>query len=34
LLHLLGMDHLDSVEAQTMERREQQLLARYWRPAS
>ncbi len=33
LLHLLGMDHVEKAEAETMERREQQLLARYWRPA-
>jgi probable rRNA maturation factor len=33
LLHLLGMDHLGSAEAETMERRERELLGRYWRPA-
>jgi len=33
LLHLLGMDHLESTEAETMERREQELLARFWRRA-
>jgi len=32
LLHLLGMDHADSDEAERMERREQQLLSRFWRP--
>jgi len=31
LLHLLGMDHADSDEAERMERREQQLLSRFWR---
>jgi probable rRNA maturation factor len=31
VLHLLGMDHLDSEEAEAMEAREQELLARYHR---
>jgi probable rRNA maturation factor len=31
ILHLLGMDHEDPAEAELMERREQQLLARYYR---
>jgi probable rRNA maturation factor len=34
ILHLLGMDHQDDDEATRMERREQQLLARYYREAS
>jgi probable rRNA maturation factor len=34
LLHLLGMDHEVEAEAQRMEQREQQLLARYYRVAS
>ena len=34
LLHLLGMDHGVDHEAQKMERREQELLARFHRPAS
>lgn len=33
LLHLLGMDHLESDEAERMEDRERQLLNRFWRPA-
>ncbi|MHB1709961.1 MAG: rRNA maturation RNase YbeY [Acidimicrobiales bacterium] len=33
LLHLLGMDHVADAEAERMERREQQLLARYYREA-
>lgn len=33
LLHLLGMDHLESDEAERMESRERQLLSRFWRPA-
>ncbi len=33
LLHLLGMDHLESDEAERMEDRERQLLSRFWRPA-
>ena len=33
LLHLLGMDHDDPDEAEAMEAREQELLARYHRPA-
>jgi probable rRNA maturation factor len=33
LLHLLGMDHVESVEAEEMERRERELLARLWRPS-
>jgi probable rRNA maturation factor len=32
ILHLLGMDHEADDEAERMERREQQLLARYHRP--
>jgi probable rRNA maturation factor len=31
ILHLLGMDHEDPAEAELMERREQELLARYYR---
>jgi probable rRNA maturation factor len=31
ILHLLGMDHEDPAEAELMERREQQLLTRYYR---
>jgi probable rRNA maturation factor len=31
LLHLLGMDHVVDAEAERMEQREQQLLARYYR---
>ena len=31
ILHLLGMDHEVDAEAERMERREQQLLARYYR---
>jgi probable rRNA maturation factor len=31
ILHLLGMDHEDPAEAELMERREQQLLARFYR---
>lgn len=31
ILHLLGMDHEDPAEAEAMERREQQLLTRYYR---
>lgn len=31
ILHLLGMDHEDDGEAERMERREQQILARYYR---
>jgi probable rRNA maturation factor len=33
LLHILGMDHDDSDEAEAMEARERELLARYHRPA-
>ena len=33
LLHLLGMDHLESDEAERMEHRERLLLSRFWRPA-
>jgi probable rRNA maturation factor len=32
VLHLLGMDHLDDAEAETMERRERELLARFHGP--
>jgi probable rRNA maturation factor len=32
ILHLLGMDHHDEDEAEAMERREQELLARFHRP--
>ena len=31
ILHLLGMDHVVDEEAERMERREQQLLDRYYR---
>ena len=34
LLHLLGMDHGEDEEAETMERRERELLTRFFRPAS
>ncbi len=34
ILHLLGMDHEVDAEAERMERREQQLLARFYRVAS
>ena len=34
LLHLLGMDHGEEVEAESMERRERELLARFYRPVS
>ena len=34
ILHLLGMDHQVDEEAERMEQREQQLLARYYRVAS
>jgi probable rRNA maturation factor len=34
LLHLLGMDHGEDDEAETMERRERELLARFHRAAS
>jgi probable rRNA maturation factor len=33
LLHLLGMDHEDDEEAEAMEEREQELLAKFHRPA-
>ena len=33
LLHLLGMDHGEAVEAEEMEQRERELLARLWRPS-
>jgi probable rRNA maturation factor len=33
VLHLLGMDHEEEVEAEEMERREQDLLDRFYRPA-
>ncbi|MER3452848.1 MAG: rRNA maturation RNase YbeY [Acidimicrobiia bacterium] len=32
ILHLLGMDHVDDEEAEAMERREKELLARFHRP--
>ncbi|MEW6152938.1 MAG: rRNA maturation RNase YbeY [Actinomycetota bacterium] len=32
ILHLLGMDHAEDAEAQAMEEREQELLARFHRP--
>jgi probable rRNA maturation factor len=32
LLHLLGMDHLDDEEAETMERKEKELLAKFHKP--
>jgi probable rRNA maturation factor len=34
ILHLLGMDHVVDAEAERMEQREQQLLARFYRMAS
>jgi len=34
LLHLLGMDHGEDEEASTMERRERELLTRFFRPAT
>ena len=34
ILHLLGMDHEADAEAERMEQREQQLLARFYRVAS
>jgi probable rRNA maturation factor len=34
LLHLLGMDHGEDREAESMERRERELLARFYRPVS
>jgi probable rRNA maturation factor len=34
ILHLLGMDHTEDSEAERMERREQELLARYYRRPS
>jgi probable rRNA maturation factor len=34
LLHLLGMDHVDDEEAETMERREKELLAKFHLPAT
>jgi probable rRNA maturation factor len=34
ILHLMGMDHEAEEEAERMERREQQLLARYYHPVS
>ena len=34
LLHLLGMDHGEDDEAETMERRERELLARFHRAPS
>jgi probable rRNA maturation factor len=33
LLHLVGMDHEDNSEAERMEERERELLARFHRPA-
>jgi probable rRNA maturation factor len=33
ILHLLGMDHLDDGEAEAMEQRERDLLARFHKPA-
>ena len=32
LLHLMGLDHVEAVEAEQMERRERELLARFHRP--
>src|SRR5207253_4230808 len=32
ILHLLGMDHMDETEAEAMEKREQDLLARFHKP--
>jgi probable rRNA maturation factor len=34
VLHIMGMDHDDPVEAQAMQRRETELLARFHRPAA
>ena len=34
LLHLIGMDHVDDGEAEQMEQRERELLARFHRPSS
>jgi len=34
ILHLLGMDHEIDAEAERMEQREQQLLARFYRVAT
>ncbi len=34
ILHLMGMDHQADEEAERMERREQQLLARYYHPVA
>lgn len=33
LLHLLGMDHAETAQAERMERRTTELLARFHRPA-
>jgi probable rRNA maturation factor len=33
ILHLLGMDHMDETEAEAMEKREQDLLARFHTPS-
>jgi probable rRNA maturation factor len=34
ILHLLGMDHMDDDDAEAMEKRERDLLARFHRPAA
>jgi probable rRNA maturation factor len=34
ILHLLGMDHMDDTEAEAMEQRERELLARFHKPAA
>ena len=33
ILHLMGLDHVDTEEAEAMERRERELLARFHKPA-
>lgn len=33
ILHLMGLDHVDAEEAEVMERRERELLARFHKPA-
>ena len=33
ILHLLGMDHMDDTDAEAMEKRERDLLARFHKPA-
>lgn len=34
ILHLLGMDHIDETEAEAMEQRERELLAKFHKPAT